>query len=76
MTAGSFVPGVRPKIKCTAAACCYLCRFENCEVAGDRVCRLVFIKKSLLVIMIRICMCTHWYSIRSQYVVLSQDIRF
>lgn len=36
MKAGSSVPGVKPQItKCAASACCYLSRFENCEVAGD-----------------------------------------
>lgn len=44
MRAGSHVLGVRRKItKCTAAAFCCSCRFENCEVAGDGVWGLVFI---------------------------------
>lgn len=72
MRTGSFVLGVRPKItKCTAAAFCYLCHFENCEVAGEGVWGLVFIKKSVLVLMIRIFMYTYWYSIRSPYAVVS-----
>lgn len=48
MRAGSFVLGVKPKItKCTAAAFCCSCRFENCEVAADGGCGDLCLLKNL-----------------------------
>lgn len=69
MRAGSFYPGCEAKNNkmscCSSLLLVLLCCFENCEVAGDRVWGLVFIKKSVAVLLIGIFMYTYWYSIRS-----------